>query len=74
MLREMRKLKGQVLTARGPVKPGALGRVMMHEHLHSDIWDKPNDRLVWEERPATPERRQYLLDNSDLVDRDSLDV
>lgn len=36
MIPEMQELKGKALTACGPVEPEALGKVMMHEHLHSD--------------------------------------
>ena len=42
--------EGVVITARGPVKPEALGRVMMHEHLHNDFAqrdEKPFDRAKW---------------------------
>lgn len=52
---------GKVLTVRGEVEPDALGAVMMHEHLQSDIYDWQADRFIAEEAPATPERRQYLL-------------
>jgi phosphotriesterase-related protein len=52
---------GKVVTARGPVEPAALGRVMMHEHLHSDIYDWDRGVLISEEKPATAERREYLL-------------
>jgi predicted metal-dependent phosphotriesterase family hydrolase len=52
---------GQVLTALGPVAPSALGRVMMHEHLHSDIYDWDRGELVQEERPITEERRALLM-------------
>lgn len=50
-----------VVTARGPVEPQALGRVMMHEHLHCDIWDPQTDELIQEERPMSEERRAYLM-------------
>jgi len=53
--------KGKVITVRGLVAPADLGAVMMHEHLHSDCYDWADDRFVTEERPATPERREYLL-------------
>jgi len=55
---------GMVMTACGPVEAVALGRVMMHEHLPSDLWDWDEDRLVTEERPISDRRRQYLLDNA----------
>jgi phosphotriesterase-related protein len=58
---EMRPLLGQVLTARGPVDPEGLGTVMMHEHLHCDLWDPQRGELVQEERPMSEERRAYLL-------------
>ena len=55
---------GKVITACGLIEPGELGRVMMHEHLHSDLWDWEKDELVSEEHPISPDRRQYLLDNA----------
>ena len=42
----------------------ALGKMMMHEHLHCDIYDWQQDALITEEQPATPARRQFLLDNA----------
>ena len=54
-------IKGRVITVRGPVDPRVLGKVMMHEHLHSDIYDWKANRLIAEERPAADERREYLL-------------
>jgi len=56
--------KGKVITALGLIDPSVLGRVMMHEHLHSDLWDWEKDELIKEEKPATAERRQHLLDNA----------
>ena len=56
--------KGKALTVSGPVAPEALGRVMMHEHLHSDIYDWEKDDLINEERPISPERREYLLNDA----------
>lgn len=61
MLPEMQAVRGKVVTARGPVEPAALGRVLMHEHLHSDIYVWSTQTLITEEAPATPERRAYLL-------------
>jgi len=55
---------GMVVTARGPVTPEALGRVMMHEHLHSDLWNWDDDCLVTEEKPIAEERREYLLSHA----------
>ena len=52
---------GMAVTARGPVEPATLGRVMMHEHLHSDLWNWDDDCLVTEEKPIAAERREYLL-------------
>jgi len=51
---------GKVITVRGLVEPQALGRVMMHEHLHCDIWDWDRQELVLEERPMPEERREFL--------------
>jgi phosphotriesterase-related protein len=38
--------------------------MMMHEHLHSDLYDWEADRPITEEQPATPEREAYLLDDA----------
>lgn len=50
-----------MLTVCGPVEPLVLGRVLMHEHLHSEAFDYGNDRLIEEEKPITPERRKFLM-------------
>ena len=52
---------GKVITVRGEVEAGELGAVLMHEHLHSDIYDWAADRFISEERPASADRREYLL-------------
>ncbi len=57
----MRQNTGEVITVRGPVKPEVLGKVMMHEHLHSDIYDWEKQELIQEERPITQERRELLM-------------
>lgn len=57
-------MKGKVITARGLIEPSEMGYVMMHEHLHADLWDWDKDELIKEEHPATPERLHYLLDNA----------
>ena len=64
MIAAMRRLKGKVLTVRGPVSPKVLGAVLMHEHLHSDCYDWGKKRVITQEKPPTPERRKYLLDNA----------
>jgi predicted metal-dependent phosphotriesterase family hydrolase len=51
----------EVLTVRGPVAPAALGAVMMHEHLHSDMYRWETNEFVTKEEPGMPERRAYLL-------------
>jgi predicted metal-dependent phosphotriesterase family hydrolase len=51
---------GKVITARGPVEPSALGRVMMHEHLHADCYDWESGHLITQERPISPARRELL--------------
>ncbi len=61
MINAMKPLAGKALTARGPVDPADLGRVMMHEHLHSDIFDWNRQILIEEEKPIAPERRDLLL-------------
>jgi len=58
---DLNELDGKVITARGPVEPGALGRVLMHEHLHSDIYDWDREELILEERPIADERRELLM-------------
>ena len=63
MLGDMLNLKGKVITARGPVEPSVLGRVPMHEHLHSDLYDWDKDEVVWEEKP-NEQRRKYLLEDA----------
>ena len=55
---------GKVVTVRGEVEPEALGAVLMHEHLHADMYDWAAGRFIAEERPASDERRQYLLDQA----------
>jgi phosphotriesterase-related protein len=52
---------GQVMTARGPVARERLGRVMMHEHLHADVYDWEHQKLIREERPITAARRELLV-------------
>jgi len=53
--------EGKAITVRGPVEPDALGRALMHEHLHSDVYDWEHETFISEERPTTEERRDYLL-------------
>ena len=60
----LRASQGMVITACGPVAPGKIDRVMMHEHLHSDLWDWERDEPIAEERPVHPDRRGYLLRNA----------
>ena len=43
---------GKVVTVRGEVEPEALGAVLMHEHLHADMYDWAAGRFIAEERPA----------------------
>ena len=52
---------GKVLTVCGPVEPEALGAVLMHEHLHCDVYDWEREELLTEERPITRERREFLM-------------
>lgn len=54
-------MEGKVLTVRGPVEPRELGRVMMHEHLHCDIYDWKKQEVITEEKPITAERRDFLM-------------
>lgn len=55
---------GKVMTVRGPIEATELGRVMMHEHLHADLYDWERARPVVEENPTSPKRRRYLLDDA----------
>jgi predicted metal-dependent phosphotriesterase family hydrolase len=61
MLSAMKPLIGKVLTAQGPVEPAVLGKVMMHEHLHSDCYDWDKQCLVDVEKPIDPARRELLM-------------
>ncbi|MBM4086529.1 MAG: hypothetical protein FJ272_17235, partial [Planctomycetes bacterium] len=56
--------RGKVITVRGLVEPSALGRVMMHEHLHSDIYDWEKQQLIVEETPISPDRRRLLMEEA----------
>jgi len=53
--------EGKILTARGPIEPAALGAVLMHEHLHCDIYDWERQELLTEEQPISSERRAFLM-------------
>ncbi len=58
-----KSVEGKVITARGPVEPGVLGAVMMHEHLHSDwaqVGETPFDMVKWPmlEKYAVPSLRE----------------
>jgi phosphotriesterase-related protein len=57
----MAKDSGKVITACGAVEPAVLGKVLMHEHIHGDVWDSARDMLVDQERPMPPDRREFLL-------------
>jgi predicted metal-dependent phosphotriesterase family hydrolase len=61
MLNSMKPMIGKVLTAKGPVDPTALGKVMMHEHLHSDCYDWDKQCLVDMEKPIDSARRELLM-------------
>jgi len=60
----VRREPGMIVTACGPVTPDEIGRVMMHEHLHADMWDWDKDEPIREERPTHPDRRRYLLESA----------
>jgi phosphotriesterase-related protein len=55
---------GKVITAGGPVEPDALGRVLMHEHLHFDPYDWLKGEAIVAERPITEGRRAYLMEEA----------
>lgn len=61
MLDSMKAIAGKALTVTGPVEPAALGRMLMHEHMHCDIFDWERNRLITEETPPTPERQAYMM-------------
>jgi predicted metal-dependent phosphotriesterase family hydrolase len=52
--------QGKVITARGPVDPSCMGRVLMHEHLHCDLYDWEAGALVQAEKPMRLERWSFL--------------
>ena len=56
--------EGKVITAGGPVEPAALGRVLMHEHLHFDPYDWVRGETIVAERPITEGRRAYLMEEA----------
>lgn len=64
MIEAMKEYAGKALTVTGPVAPNALGKVMMHEHLHCDLHDPDRDRLVVEETPTPPEREKMLMEQA----------
>lgn len=54
-------MNGKVITVRGLVEPEELGKVMMHEHLFSDIYDWEKEQLLTEEKPIADERRSLIM-------------
>ncbi len=64
MIEAMKARIGRVQTVLGLVAPGSLGQVSMHEHLHSDMWDARADQMIEEERPTSPERLQFLMNDA----------
>ena len=56
-----RQNSGKVITVNGLVEPAALGRILMHEHLHSDIYDWDRKELIQEERPLSAAYRELLV-------------
>ena len=52
---------GNVITARGPVDPKNLGSILMHEHLHCDIFNWKTEELLTEEKPMTEERHNFMM-------------
>ena len=61
--------KGKVLTVQGPVDPSGLGRVLMHEHLHCDIYDWGKMELITEEKPITAQRRGLFREAVPLLEK-----
>lgn len=56
--------RGKVVTAGGVVEPEKLGAVLMHEHLHSDMYDWLKNKLIVREKPITTGRSQYLMEEA----------
>jgi phosphotriesterase-related protein len=52
---------GKVITACGPVEPEKFGRVLMHEHIHADVYDWDKNELIREEKPMSDKTRELLL-------------
>ena len=50
MLPAMKHMRGKVITVCGPVDPVALGKVMMHEHLYVNLFNKVDGEIQLAER------------------------
>lgn len=57
----MNRDAGKVITVRGLIEPKALGKVLMHEHVHADVFDPATNTPIETEEPTRPERREFLL-------------
>lgn len=64
MVMNWKSIRGKVITACGPIEPEKLGAVMMHEHLHSDIYDWLEEKLITREKPISRARSNYLMDEA----------
>ena len=53
--------QGNVITVRGLVEPEKLGQVMMHEHLHANVFDWENNRLITVEDGVKPSHRDLVF-------------
>ena len=60
----LESIEGKVLTVRGPVEPEKLGAVMMHEHLHADIYDWLEEKTIIREKPIADGRSKYLMEEA----------
>lgn len=58
---DLRAVRGNVITACGPVEPAALGRVAMHEHLYAEEFDTARNEPNFEDRRLSPARRDYMM-------------
>lgn len=56
--------KGKAITVSGPVAPEKLGAVMMHEHLHCDMYDWLKEKLIRKEKPVSEARKKYLMEEA----------
>ena len=59
-------MEGKVITSRGPVEPEELGAVLMHEHLHCDMYDWLREELIAPEELEKADLILLILKNRKL--------